>query len=1631
MRLFNKMILAAVFFAAFLDAASASGPVLNVWIKDQHGANVADVQVAAIDFGMNGPSTNTVAGLTGADGKVQFTLEAGKNYNIYYSSHGYSPSISDQFNSPVYDPNRNVYATGATEYFSTFTLTSGLTGVGRIQQQFTGASPSTLLFGGVYNMKSQMQGGTGLAPTDSSGNGILTVDNVPFAGANTYNINLYDPQKNNGIGRNVMTDLSVGTPTIAYVGAGPMLDFNKSVPAGRIENTAGGTAAAGASVEGVLKSTDGLTVPHMGIAIKTCLNGNQWNTWANSDDNGRFQLYGLTNGVTYYMQIMGGCTWSQADNISRCYEPFTTANYNAADICNPASLVAPSSNDIVYSSADVMYQSATINLMPPSIGEIKVCVKTSEGLNIPNANVNINPDGSPWPKNGNSCLANTYNDFYSSAGFSNANVNTGADGCATLGGLPSGNYIVNVWTPFSSGGNGPSSFNGNGDNFTAFGTDMNGVTNWMQAHCYGTGANDYRVTIDTNNVSQTMSVYNSSGAVVQVGGVDMSSITYIVTASSITSGEVKGTITFPAVTDLRANPIMITLYPNCSSGNCGSGNFTAIASSGSAHYNYSIHVASGTAYYMNISASGWGRVNKGGGDNTVHLEGSTSAVVNMEFAPAGTLTGTLYKPDGTIFTPANNQYIWVDAGSNNGWSNSQLQKDGTFALNDVLPGVIRMSVGSSGGDMSGVSFDYSLPMPAPTVNVIAGSTTTVSLNLVNAVNVGISTSTLFGKLPDTTVVADPGSSDMLLGFRVIPVKSGSVLDGTVIQNMLVSGSDGDLRFSYSLPTGSSGNGQCGNNWPGGFCGKAVPSPSVYDFYLMRSGDFGKGSGTTLAEMPYPHFVLLSSSKSVIIDAAHANSAVYMSNGMGVSSGVLVNVDPPSSLAARGNATAKGAVTALNFFRQADYDALGGNFDKFVSYLPLMALYDSGGKFSAAGIVVPSPKFIAEHDADFNSSFAKGYAEFKKVLDQAGGFGYEIRGLAPSTCYTAVMTTPNYPHYQTRLCTGVNKSTVTLNVNLDSAVGAGATVFGVVRSSATSAAIANASVELALEGSETRTAVTTSTGSFRFEGLSGGIAKITITAPNYAKVILEEALVGSNSYQENPYLFDAPGSMTGTVYSQKLPFAKVQAGAQVVAYDETYNHDNPASPLPLLTAITGADGTYLLDGLVPGDLYKVFLKVPGKYTLEVDTTATTGALAGVDFTMLPKPLDVEVFARDNKDTGRYEFTIMNPQDFKDGTVSYSVSPYSGPGTAVNFSKISSGELFGSIPRGNLVDNAVYVLHIDAMSLSNKTITKEILFGKNYNNSQQSIDALMLGDDSEDGTGRRNNEASVDKSGSDPSALVLPAGALITSSVAVIPSCSFTAESSNSVAVSTKVAAVPSGASVAGNLYTVSLSSVAQTDRSIELTLAYDKSLPDVSNLNVSQYNTVSGKWDTVPGLATVNPVKGTVTVKLKKLASVLSLRNAGPQAVFDGRKYVVRPQGAGGSTSTTGTFAVLNYAGDALPAGSKLKVFNYPNPFNLKTKAMSNNHNAATMPATTYGTMIHVEVPAGNGGACHIRIYTLAGELVKDISDTCKDNAYNYFAWDGRNKNGQEVANGVYYGVVTLSGKSPDRKDATFKMAVIK
>jgi len=139
-----------------------------------------------------------------------------------------------------------------------------------------------------------------------------------------------------------------------------------------------------------------------------------------------------------------------------------------------------------------------------------------------------------------------------------------------------------------------------------------------------------------------------------------------------------------------------------------------------------------------------------------------------------------------------------------------------------------------------------------------------------------------------------------------------------------------------------------------------------------------------------------------------------------------------------------------------------------------------------------------------------------------------------------------------------------------------------------------------------------------------------------------------------------------------------------------------------------------------------------------------------------------------------------------------------------------------------------------------------------------------------------------------------------------------------------------------------------------------------------------------------------------------------------------------SVSHASVFVVLQ-ANAAVIQGTvyngPLFVYNYPNPFNLKTKSIALiNATASQMNQTTDGTMLHYGLPTDISGAVEIKIYDVAGELVRTIDDGAKTGGSHYYtAWDGANDNGRKVASGVYIARFTVDKKH----EKYFKMAVIK
>jgi flagellar hook assembly protein FlgD len=109
--------------------------------------------------------------------------------------------------------------------------------------------------------------------------------------------------------------------------------------------------------------------------------------------------------------------------------------------------------------------------------------------------------------------------------------------------------------------------------------------------------------------------------------------------------------------------------------------------------------------------------------------------------------------------------------------------------------------------------------------------------------------------------------------------------------------------------------------------------------------------------------------------------------------------------------------------------------------------------------------------------------------------------------------------------------------------------------------------------------------------------------------------------------------------------------------------------------------------------------------------------------------------------------------------------------------------------------------------------------------------------------------------------------------------------------------------------------------------------------------------------------------------------------------------------------------------------NFPNPFNLKSKAVTlqdpGSNNASQ---TVNGTMIKISVPGDLSGNAEIEIYNVAGEKVRTLSTNIPTGGTHYYIeWNGANDRGNLVASGTYIARFTIGGGH----QKFFKMSVVK
>lgn len=1664
-----RAVLASAAAVLLAGRASASSS-LAVNVRDAANNPIPGSLVVAMHF-VNGNPDPVDTRLCRADaaGLCSFGLTAGTSflvagdtYQVVATTQGYIPALVDQFGAGPF------VVVAAPPSGSPPTTTINLhpgANLGEIDAAYSGATASGLLFGQV---SLQSSGGGAIAYgvqlDGGAGSGTLQFFNVPYrspgAPGNTFTVSAFDPTGNANVSAVEGSVMNSATPltdvSLNFAGAPP--------PVANIGAAQQSGSGSNLSVYGVVTDTasPASPIPFVWLNFQAQYKdqyGQVQYDWrgANTDQNGVFQLYGLLPGVTYYTNIYGGC------NQAGCFQGIQSTASSVG-----VGVAAPGPDDILYaSSGAVIFPHLTLQRMPPGAGVMGVTVRDQVGTPFPQAWVGVFPDGKGWQTSG---IPSCTGPFFNNPGFANLNVNA-ATGYALLSGLPPGNYQVSVWTPY-----GQTNFNAGADN------------QFSSMTCMGADLDDLRVSIDTTvGGSGDVYLYDIYGRLVS-SGTNMLDVTVQV-ATGVTSGVVQGTITFPgASNDLSQSPLSIVLYPKCDNGGpCSGGAFKGFTSATTPRtVFYQIPVSSGQAYWMNVISSYWGPVFPGGNQPQPDLTVSSVAVVNMSIFPAGRVLGYLRKPDGSIYVPptGNGGTPNVNANGNNSWGNAQIAADGSFTIGGLQAGNYTLQVNQGGVS----NFPFTTRQPATQVSVTANQDVQQDLYMADAVTVQpVVNLANFPPLPIVTACANTGGDCPPEDWKVYAVPAGTPFTGATAASLLVHGGGGDTpgTFDFWPSTGQSNrcNGQ--SLAAPGFCREAMPvakKGAAFDFYMMRAGGFDSGDPSLApggwAGGARPYFVIETSTRGIIVGGPSATLASVFDPGNHSTTTVQhVPLDPPSSLAGVPQARLAGTVTAANMINQREFQLLAGNFDKFVQYLPVVWVYDSSGVVRAAGVVVPFPPNERALDAQLNQAVAQGnFTRFQQLMGPTSGggwgaLGYEIRGLTANTPYTLVITTPNYPPYKTTVTLSTAGTTTTVDADLDA--NPGGSLSGVVQNTS-AAAIAGAQVTVKAQGYGPTTLTTDQTGAWSLSGLAEGDYQISVVASGYGKVTAAASVAGTaNTAVPAVSLPAANASIAGTVYTNNpvcppgvvcSAFGKtVLSGVSVLAYDDTVNVANPSAVLPLYRAATDSSGTYRLDGLVTADglglhTYKVFVNAPGYYVTNATATAAVGANAGVDFALQPKPLDIGVFARPVGQN--YEFQITNFQKFSGGNAYVSLSPFAGvlapgttdvsntPGFVQRVDADGTPQLFLDYPLASLATAQTYVLHIEAQPNDPRApvVVKEVPFGVNLPHGVcQSIDQMLIGDDSGvNSQGIPNNMAPLDISGGDTgdgSGLSLPAGGVIPTLSTAVPSMCMNevdASASPFATSAVRTRGLTLDAFLSG-VYTVSLSSISYTQKGIDLTLSYDKATTDLDDAAVFTFDQAQQKWISVPGVQTIDPVQGTISVKgIKTLSSVLSVRGQGAKglmAVSDGRSY--RPAGVTVSTDS-GSFAILRPSqvnGGAF-TGTIVKVYNFPNPFNLETKSVTLSAassvcgGSAVNPIITDGTVIKYEIPSGISGTGVIRIYTTSGRLVREVdAGPISPNTCYYMQWDGKNKNGQPVANGVYYGVLSVGGHK--QASGTFKLAVIK
>ncbi|MBI4669219.1 MAG: carboxypeptidase regulatory-like domain-containing protein [Elusimicrobia bacterium] len=1119
-----------------------------------------------------------------------------------------------------------------------------------------------------------------------------------------------------------------------------------------------------------------------------------------------------------------------------------------------------------------------------------------------------------------------------------------------------------------------------------------------------------------------------------------------------TAGTITGNLYFPQTADLSGDPIMIIARakgqdmrggfdPNQNVSSATKMGFTVIGdneagglgSQKSSTYTYTINVAtgSGAQYELFLKGGGnWGLVfREGFFQPIVDLRTTSSATVNFNFAQAGSLKASIYKPDGSRFTPnfnpdstQNQQFFGARCEAfgeeSPGFGGADLSSDGTCRIGNLLPGSYTFKL-----------FGYGPEEKFTTIKK--------AVELI----VGCSTATL----PANVNFSAKGSK---LLVRSLPAGTPLTLD--VIAKMGgLGGANFDFEnelstatMNFPMPTTACKPKHNIQRWETG----------PQDFYLVLHQEAmvppeppAPGSGPQPFD-PSAFLPTYTGKNYVLILGSKKN--VYVNEQAGVSCNYNPAFAPPPppcppgqvcpDIGKRrcleipfdnvGTASFSGTCTGKDIVRLEDCRTFGKNFDKFFQYLPYGFYQDPTGKFLGLSICVPNVEkstdvFVLEGMARL------GFCEQFINKVRRDGFKHAIEYLPNFTTGRAVFDTPNYPPVVKEGISGSGAKTI--NVNFDQEAGAGAALQGVVATTM-SVVLQDALVVVEAPFDKEKT-LTDANGNYLFEGLASGRHRLRVLKPGYAAQERMVKLINNSTTTvdftgANDGLIAAPGGCRGTILSQVYPSRTAIGGVKVILINETtlnqISQGTASSDrgVAKIETVTGPDGTYQADGLLMNNVYRIVPRLEGRITVSTNVVVTSSMTAAPDLilpTRPPLPDNVKLSKNSN---GSLTCEVQAPMRL--------------------VSLPSAFYRTGNCP--------VQEASATALTVSSNTTTG-FSFGLSAAQAAQNACVRIVMD-----TGRRKENFDFPVSpqiagrGSEKLDDILSEGATITPGESGTNleveahdlTLSTAAESgSGSVSVQEESAgghANNSDGTIQSNIVTVELSSVTQTSgQALDLYLGglSAETLDSVASGKsiVVQYDSGSGAWQEVKSASvTINTVDKTVGISLKSvrrafsqhlgLAALQAMPDAGLAVYQEGRGYA--PLQTTASTQE-GTFAIRSAAVGIASPDSRYRQYNFPNPFNLKTKTVTLRGNTQ---ATITGTYIAV-TPQGSGTVnVTIRIYNQAGDLVREIAETATANYFNYYHWDGKNESGKEVASGTYFAVIDAPGAP---RKTPIKMVVIK